>query len=54
MNALCMVDLDHQISVVVVDHSRNFKSIQSMVNPRLMSYNIENRGILIHAEGRGN
>ena len=28
-----------------LDHSRNFKGIQSMVKPRLKGCNIENRGI---------
>ena len=31
-----------------------FKDIQSMVNPRLMEYNIEDAGILIQEEGRAN
>ena len=47
MNVLCIVNQDHQRSSVVVDHSRNFKGIQSMKNPRLTGYNIENGGTLI-------
>lgn len=31
-----------------------FKDIQSMVNPRLMEYDIEDAGILIQEEGRAN
>ena len=31
VNVLYIVDRNHQISVVVVDHSRSFKGIQPMV-----------------------
>ena len=54
MNVLCVVDRAYQRSVVVVDHSRNFKGIKSMVNPQIMGCNIEKGGILIQKEERGN
>ena len=54
MNVLCIVNQDHQRSSVVVDHSRNFKGIQSIKNPRLTGYNIENGGTLIQEKGREN
>ena len=46
MNVLCINGQDHQRSMIVVDHSRKFKDIQSMENPPLMRYNIENQKIL--------
>ena len=48
MNVLCIVDRNHERSVVVLDHFRNFKGIYLTVE-----YNIENEeGILI--QGKGN
>ena len=45
MNVLCIVDWDHQRSVV--DYSRKFKGRQSIENPWLVGCNIENEGTLI-------
>ena len=48
VNVLCIVDRNHERYVVVLDHFRNFKGIQLIVE-----YNIENEeGILI--QGKGN
>ena len=48
MNVLCIVNRNHDRSVIVQDHFRNFKGIQLIVE-----YNIENEeGILI--QGKGN
>ena len=47
MNVLCIIDQDHERSVIVVDHSRKFKDIQSMANPQRMSCNIENGRTII-------
>ena len=48
MNVLCVVNRNHDRSVIVLDHFRNFKGIQLIVE-----YNIENEeGILI--QGKGN
>ena len=48
VNVLCIVDRNHERSVVVIDHFRSFKSIQLKVE-----YNTENEdGILI--QGKGN
>ena len=47
-NVLCIVDRNHERSVVVLDHFRNFKGIQL-----IGEYNMENEeGILI--QGKGN
>ena len=46
VNVLCIVDRNHERSVVVLDHFRNFKDIQLLVE-----YNIENEeGILIQGK----
>ena len=49
VNVLCFADQYHWRSVVavyhsmvVINHSRNFKGIEKMVNPCLNGYNIEN------------
>ena len=42
---LCIIDGDHLRSVVVVDHSTNFKGIYSVVNTRLMGHNMKSGGI---------
>ena len=48
MNVLCVVNRNHDRSVIVLDHFRNFKGIQLIVE-----YNIENEeGIVI--QGKGN
>ena len=47
VNVLCIVDRNHERSVVVLDHFRNFK--RHLVNS---GHNIESGGILI--QGRGN
>ena len=48
VNVLCIVNRNHDRSVIVLDHFRNFKGIQLIVE-----YNIENEeGILI--QGKGN
>ena len=48
VNVLCIVDQNHERPVVVLDHFRNFKGIQLIVE-----YNIENEeGIII--QGKGN
>ena len=44
---LCIVDRNHERSVVVLTHFRNFKGIYLIVE-----YNIENEGIFI--QGKGN
>ena len=47
VNVLCIVDQNHERSVVVLDHFRNFKGIQLTVE-----YNIENvEGIIIQRKG---
>ena len=47
VNVLCIVDRNHERYVVVLDHFRNFKGIQLIVE-----YNIENdKGILIQEKG---
>ena len=45
MDVLCIIDWDHQRSVV--DYSRKFKGRQSIENPWLVGCNIENEGTLI-------
>ena len=46
VNVLCIVDRNHERSVVVLDHFKNFKGIQLLVE-----YNIENEeGILIQGK----
>ena len=48
VNVLCIVDRNHERSVVVLDHFRNFKGIQLIVE-----YNTENEeGILIQGKGK--
>ena len=47
MNVLCIVDQNHERSVVALDHFRDFKGTQLIVE-----YNIENEeGILIQEKG---
>ena len=44
VNVLCIVDQNHERSVVVLDHFRNFKGVYLIVE-----YSIENEeGTLIH------
>ena len=38
MNELCIFDKDYQRYVFIADHSRNYKSIFSMINPQQMGY----------------
>ena len=47
MNLICIVEGNHERSVVVLDHFKNFKG-----NQLIVEYNIENEGIII--EGKGN
>ena len=46
-----IVDRNHQRSVIVVDHSRNFKGIQSMV-VTIEKYLSRNRKLLFKIEKR--
>ena len=47
MNVLCIIDQDHQRSVIIVDHSWKLRDIYPMANPQRIGYNIENREALI-------
>ena len=48
VNALCIVDQNHERSVVVLDHFRNFKGIYLIVG-----YNIENEDGILGIQGKG-
>ena len=47
MDVLCIVDQDHWGCPIVKDHSSQFKGIQLMANPQLMTYYTEKRATLI-------
>ena len=50
VNVLCIIDKNHERSVVALDHFRNFKAILLIVE-----YIIENKeGILIYPAGKRN
>ena len=48
VNVLCIVDLNHERFVIVLDHFRNFKGIQL-----ILEYNIENEERIL-IQGKGN